>query len=165
MPIYLHPADPVATYSVLIGCNSLKRAMWEWGLETGSHALRLIFNGVFDRFPAAKLILGHLGETLPFLLWRFDSRAKLYGLQLKRAPSEYIRNNVWVTTSGMFSADPLMCSISALGHRRVMFSADFPFESCHEAGKFMDEVALEPSVKADIAFANAAKLLGLRAAN
>jgi 2,3-dihydroxybenzoate decarboxylase len=162
-PIYLHPTDPVATYSVLVGCDSLKRAMWEWGLETGSHALRLIFNGVFDRFPGAKLILGHLGETLPFLLWRFDSRAKLYGLKLKRAPSQYIRNNIWVTTSGMFSADPLLCSINALGHKRVMFSADFPFESTQEAAKFMDEAPLEQGIKNDIAHANAESLLGLGA--
>jgi 2,3-dihydroxybenzoate decarboxylase len=160
-PIYLHPADPVATYSVLVGCNSLKRAMWEWGLETGSHALRLIFNGVFDRFPRAKLILGHLGEALPFLLWRFDSRARLYGLKLKRAPSEYIRNNIWVTTSGMFSDDPLLCSIHALGHKRVLFSADFPFESTHEAGRFMDAAPIDDEVKREIAFHNAEALLGL----
>jgi 2,3-dihydroxybenzoate decarboxylase len=163
-PIYLHPTDPVSTYSVLVGCDSLKRAMWEWGLETGSHALRLIFNGVFDRFPRAKLILGHLGETLPFLLWRFDSRAKLYGLKLKRKPSEYIKNNVWVTTSGMFSADPLLCSVAALGQDRVMFSADFPFEPTREAGKFMDEAPLDNPVKNAVAFQNANELLGLRAA-
>jgi 2,3-dihydroxybenzoate decarboxylase len=163
-PIYLHPTDPVATYSVLVGCDSLKRAMWEWGVETGTHALRLIFNGVFDRVPGAKLILGHLGETLPFLLWRFDSRAKLYGLKLKRAPSEYIKNNIWVTTSGMFSAEPLLCSINALGHRRVMFSADFPFESTQEAREFMDEAPIEDAVKNDIAFNNAKSFLGLRVA-
>jgi 2,3-dihydroxybenzoate decarboxylase len=163
-PIYLHPTDPVATYSVLVGCDSLKRAMWEWGVETGTHALRLIFNGVFDRVPGAKLILGHLGETLPFLLWRFDSCAKIYGLKLKRAPSEYIKNNIWVTTSGMFSAEPLLCSINALGHRRVMFSADFPFESTQEAREFMDEAPIEDAVKNDIAFNNAKSFLGLRVA-
>jgi 2,3-dihydroxybenzoate decarboxylase len=163
-PIYLHPTDPVATYSVLVGCDSLKRAMWEWGVETRTHALRLIFNGVFDRVPGAKLIFGHLGETLPFLLWRFDSRAKLYGLKLKRAPSEYIKNNIWVTTSGMFSAEPLLCSINALGHRRVMFSADFPFESTQEAREFMDEAPIEDAVKNDIAFNNAKSFLGLRVA-
>jgi 2,3-dihydroxybenzoate decarboxylase len=161
-PIYLHPTDPVATYSVLVGCNSLKRAMWEWGLETGSHALRLIFNGVFDRFPRTKLVLGHLGETLPFLLWRFDSRAGLYGLKLERAPSAYIRENMWVTTSGMFSGEPLLCSIAALGPTRVMFSADFPFESAQEAGTFMDQAPLEQPLKDDVAFRNAENLLGLR---
>src|SRR5215831_1994791 len=73
--IYLHPADPVAPAPALEGYAGLRRATWDWGFETGSHALRLVFGGVFDRFPRAKLALGHLGETLPFLLWRFDSRA------------------------------------------------------------------------------------------
>ena len=72
--IYLHPADPVVPAPVLEGYKGLRRATWEWTFETGSHALRIIFGGVFDRFPRAKLGLGHLGETLPFLLWRLDSR-------------------------------------------------------------------------------------------
>jgi 2,3-dihydroxybenzoate decarboxylase len=84
--IYLHPTDPVAPLPVLAGYESLSRATWGWGVETGSHALRLIFGGVFDRFPKARLALGHLGETLPFLLWRFDSRAKLYGVKLGKKP-------------------------------------------------------------------------------
>src|SRR6476646_9932109 len=75
-PIYLHPADPVAPLPVLAGHNVLVRPMWGWGVETGSHALRIISSGVFHRYPKAKLVLGHLGETLPFLLWRFDSRSK-----------------------------------------------------------------------------------------
>ena len=160
-PVYLHPADPVATYPALAGQNSLKRAMWEWGVETGTHALRLIVGGTFDRFPKAKLILGHLGETLPFLLWRFDSRAGLYGLKLKKKPSDYIRENVWVTTSGMFSAEPLICSINALGRDRVMFSADYPFETIETAGDFMDTVPLQDDVRADVAYRNAEKLLGI----
>ena len=79
----------------------MRRATWEWGFETGSHALRLVFSGLFDRFPRAKVALGHLGETLPFLLWRFDSRAKLYGVKLQKKPSDYIKQNIVVTTSGM----------------------------------------------------------------
>src|SRR5262245_9992060 len=80
--VYIHPGDPVAPHPVLDGHPGLKRATWEWGFETGSHALRLVFGGLFDRYPKARLALGHLGETLPFLLWRFDSRAKLYGVKL-----------------------------------------------------------------------------------
>jgi 2,3-dihydroxybenzoate decarboxylase len=139
----------------------LRRATWEWGFETGSHALRLVFGGVFARFPKAKVILGHLGETLPYLLWRFDSRAKLYGVELLRPPSSYIKSNIVVTTSGMFSAEPLACAMAALGHEQVMFSADYPFESAEEAGHFMDEVALPENVRADIAFNNAARILKL----
>ena len=126
--IYLHPTDPVPA-PVLDGHKGLRRATWEWSFETGSHALRLVFGGIFDRFPRARLALGHLGETLPFLLWRFDSRAKLYGVKLAKPPSDYIKDNIVVTTSGMCSAEPLNCTIAALGHDRVMFAADYPFES------------------------------------
>jgi len=159
--IYIHPTDPVAPSPALEGHNGLRRATWEWGFETGSHALRLVFSGLFDRFPRAKVALGHLGETLPFLLWRFDSRAKLYGVKLARPPSDYIKRNIVVTTSGMCSAEPLACTISALGADRVMFAADYPFESAEEAGHFADTVALSDQVRADICFNNATRLLGL----
>lgn len=159
--IYLHPADPPSQMPVLEGHKALKRATWEWGVETGSHALRLVFGGVFERFPRAQLALGHLGETLPFLLWRLDSRAKLYGVKLAQRPSDYIRQNIVVTTSGMFSAEPLLCTVAALGADRVMFSADYPFEPVEEAGAFMDSVSIDESVREKIAFRNAEKILGL----
>src|SRR6266446_6062031 len=95
-PIYIHPTDPVTPSPVLDGYQALRRATWEWGFETGSHALRLVFGGVFARFPDAKVILGHLGETLPYLLWRFDSRARLYGVELARPPSSSIKSNIFV---------------------------------------------------------------------
>jgi 2,3-dihydroxybenzoate decarboxylase len=160
-PIYIHPTDPVTPSRALDGYKGLRRATWEWGFETGSHALRLVFGGLFDRFPNAKVILGHLGETLPYLLWRFDSRAKLYGIKLAKPPSQYIRENIAVTTSGMCSAEPLACAISALGHQRVMFAADYPFESTHAAAHFIDEVVLEDNVRKDICFTNATRLLKL----
>jgi 2,3-dihydroxybenzoate decarboxylase len=161
VPVYIHPGDPVSPSPVLEGHPALRRATWEWGFETGSHALRLVFGGVFARFPDARVILGHLGETLPYLLWRFDSRARLYGVTLPRPPSEYIRSNIVVTTSGMSSAEPLNCAIAALGHEHVMFSSDYPFESAEEAGRFMDDVALPQDVRADIAFNNAKRILKL----
>jgi 2,3-dihydroxybenzoate decarboxylase len=160
-PIYIHPTDPVAPSPALEGVSGLRRATWEWGFETGSHALRLVFGGHFDRFPGAKVVLGHLGETLPFLLWRFDSRAQLYGIKLAKAPSDYIRQNIAVTTSGMCSAEPLNCTLAALGPDRVMFAADYPFESAKEAGEFLDHVLLEGSIRNNIASHNAAKYLGL----
>lgn len=160
-PVYIHPGDPVSPSPVLDGHPALRRATWEWGFETGSHALRLVFGGLFARFPDARVILGHLGETLPYLLWRFDSRARLYGVTLPRPPSDYIRSNIVVTTSGMSSAEPLNCAIAALGHERVMFSSDYPFESAEEAGRFMDDVALPEDIRADIAFNNAKRMLNL----
>ena len=162
--IYVHPADPVAQPSVLAGYNVLMRPMWGWGFETGSHALRLVVSGHFDRFPHSRLMLGHLGETLPFLLWRFDSRAQFHGLKLGKPPSQYIRENLIVTTSGMCSAEPLNCTIAALGHDRVMFGADHPFETAQEAGEFLDHVPLAENVRADIAVNNAVRHLGLPSA-
>jgi 2,3-dihydroxybenzoate decarboxylase len=159
--IYLHPTDPVTPSPALNGHTGLRRATWEWGFETGSHALRLVFGGLFDRFPRAKVVLGHLGETLPYLLWRFDSRAKLYGVKLAKPPSQYIRENFMVTTSGMCSAEPLTCAMSALGHDHVMFAADYPFESAEEAAHFIDGVALDEKVRNDICFNTAAGLLKL----
>jgi 2,3-dihydroxybenzoate decarboxylase len=161
-PIYLHPADPVSSLPVLEGHKGLKRATWEWTVETGSHALRIIFAGVFDRFPRATLVLGHLGETLPYMLWRFDSRARLYGVQLKRRPSDYIRENVVVTTSGMFSCEPLLCALEALGSTRVLFSSDYPFESSAVAGDFIDTLSIDDDIKMDICFRNAEKKLKFR---
>jgi 2,3-dihydroxybenzoate decarboxylase len=161
--IYLHPVDPVVPAPVLEGYKGLRRATWEWTFETGSHALRLIFGGVFDRFPGVRLGLGHLGETLPFLLWRLDSRAgpDFYAVKLAKPPSHYIKHNIVVTTSGMCSAEPLACTLSALGHEHVMFAADYPFESAEEAAAFIDGVALEEQVRNDICFNNAARLLRL----
>ena len=161
VPIYLHPADPVQPYASFGSYKELTRATWGWGVETGTHALRMIFGGVFDRFPKALLMLGHLGETLPYLLWRFDSRAKLYGVSLKRQPSEYIKENIAVTVSGMFSAEPLNCAVAALGRSRVMFSADYPFESAAEAGHFMDDVAIDEALREDICWRNAARILNI----
>jgi 2,3-dihydroxybenzoate decarboxylase len=159
--IYIHPTDPITPSPALEGHDGLRRATWEWGFETGSHALRLVFGGVFDRFPRVRIALGHLGETLPYLLWRFDSRAKLYRVALEKRPSDYIRQNIVVTTSGMCSPEPLNCALAALGTDRVMFAADYPFESAQEAGQFLDEVPLAPGVREDVAFGNAASRLGL----
>jgi 2,3-dihydroxybenzoate decarboxylase len=160
-PIYLHPADPVSSYPAIAGCDALKRAMWEWGVETGSHALRLLFGGVFDRFPGVRLVLGHLGETLPYLLSRFDTMARTYGMTLQKRPSEYIREHMFVTTSGMFSAEPLACAMGALGAGRVMFSVDYPYESADEAANFIESVPLGEQERRDVCYGNAEKLLGL----
>jgi len=160
-PIYIHPTDPISPSPALNGLDGLRRATWEWGFETGSHALRLVFSGLFDRFPRARLVLGHLGETLPFLLWRFDSRAKIYGVKLHKKPSDYIRENIAVTLSGMYAAEPLNCTIAALGADRVMFAADYPFETAPEVGTFLDQAPLAETLRTDIAYGNAVKYFGL----
>jgi len=159
-PIYLHPADPLRMPESYGDYKVLMRATWGWGVETGTHALRMVFGGVFERFPGATLLLGHCGESLPFMLWRLDSRAKaLYGVKMKKDVSQFIIDNIAVTISGMYSPEPVHCTVAALGRSRVMFSADFPFESIHEAGHFMDSVAMDDDLRADIAWRNAARIL------
>src|SRR5246500_1907068 len=161
--IYLHPVDPISPAPVLDGHKGLRRATWEWTFETGSHALRLIFGGLFDPFPRARVGLGHLGETLPFLLWRFDSRAgpNFYAIKLGKPPSQYFKDNFIVTTSGMCSAESLNCTIAALGHERVMFAADYPFESAQAAGAFIDKVSLADRVRGPIPGDNPPRYLRL----
>lgn len=160
-PVYIHPADPVRQPDSIASYKELTRATWGWTVETASHALRLIFGGVFDRFPKAMLILGHMGETLPYMLWRLDSRAKLYGVKLAREPSDYIRNNIAITISGVYSPEPFACAVQALGADRIMFAADYPFESSETAASFIDEVAIEERVREAVCAGNARRIFGL----
>lgn len=163
VPLYLHPADSVVLPYVLKGVPELTRATWEWTTDTSSQALRLVVTGVFDRFPRARLILGHAGETLPYMLWRLDSRYAFYETdrRIELPPSGYLRRNVWITLSGQFSAVPLNAAIAALGQDRVMFSIDYPYESSEEAGKFMDTTPLDEDLRQRVASGNAAALLRL----
>ena len=151
-PIYLHPADPEAHYAAWKGFPELTRATWGWTVETATHTLRMVFGGVFDRFPAAQLVLGHMGETLPYLLWRLDSRAKLYkqAKPMLHPPSVYIRRNVYVTTSGQCANEPLRCALESLGEDRVMFAIDYPFEDSATAGNFLDAAAISDAARAKI---------------
>lgn len=159
-PVYLHPADPEAPYAAWKGHKQLTRAVWGWTVETATHALRLVFGGTFERYPAARLILGHLGETLPFLLWRLDSRSKLYrGYTLSLPPSGFIRRNIAVTTSGMCADEPLLCTLASMGEDNVMFSVDYPFEDIAEAGQFIDRAAITDATRAKICSENARRLL------
>ncbi len=168
VPLYLHPSDFFQTPHNLVGYESINNAIWGWTVETATHALRMIFGGVFDRFPKAKLILGHMGETLPYLLWRFDSQTSLRqklvkgSVTLKKLPSEYIKENVLVTTSGVFSDGPLLCALDALGENSILFSVDYPYESMDAATKFIDEAPISESVREQICYKNAQRILKIQ---
>lgn len=165
LPIYIHPGNPIDFPSTFDGHPELWGPVWSWMVETGTHALRLVFAGVFERYPNAQLILGHMGETLPYQLWRFDSRWAICNQgtrALKHPPSYYIRNNIKVTTSGVCSAEPLSCAIEALGENNVMFSVDYPFEHTNIASDFIERVPLSGIVRAKICHGNAERILRLR---
>lgn len=165
VPLYLHPANGFDQPHLLSGHPELQGPMWSWGVDTATHALRLIFGGVFDDFPRAKLLLGHMGEGLPYALWRLDSRWGFHnhhGIELARGlPSEYLRHNLYITTSGVCSAPPLLCALLALGADHILFGTDYPFESMNVATSFLADAPISESDRAKISFGNATALLRL----
>jgi 2,3-dihydroxybenzoate decarboxylase len=159
-PVYLHAADAAALPASQAGRPELRGPTWSWTAETATHALRIVFGGVFERFPRVRLILGHMGETLPFFLWRLDQRAAAFAEHAPDVtPSEQVRRNIRVTTAGAFSDEPLRCAIDALGEDSVMYSVDYPFESMTEAAKWLDASKLDAPVRAKIERENARALL------
>ncbi|ANN66963.1 amidohydrolase family protein [Bordetella bronchialis] len=163
VPLYLHPVDPYVVPHACQGHPELVGASWGWGVETATHALRLLFGGVFDRFPRLKLILGHMGEGLPFQRWRFDSRFAVYshGITLQRAPSEYIGSNIVITTSGVCSSPTLLGAIAEMGEDAVMFSVDYPYESTRVAARFIEETPMDERVREKVCSGNARRLFKL----
>ncbi|UGY04624.1 amidohydrolase family protein [Bradyrhizobium quebecense] len=163
VPLYLHPTDPSPVPKAYDGHPELTGAVWGWGVETATHALRLLFGGVFDRFPRLKIILGHMGEGLPMLLWRFDSRFAVYshGVRLAHKPSEYFGRNIFITTSGVCSSAALACALAEMGNEAVMFSVDYPYESTAIAADFIESAPITEDVRAQVCSRNAERILKL----
>lgn len=163
VPLYLHPIDFPCIPQTLAGHPEIQGAAWGWGVETASHALRLLFGGVFDRFPRLKVVLGHMGEGLPFQRWRLDSRFAAYpfGVQLQRRPSEYIGSNILITTSGVCSHAALAGAIAEMGAEAVMFSVDYPYESTEVAAAFIESAPLDEATRALVCHGNAERLFKL----
>jgi 2,3-dihydroxybenzoate decarboxylase len=163
VPIYLHPADAPEIPASIAGYPEMAGPAWAWGAETAGHALRMIYGGVFDRFPKTTLILGHMGETLPFVLWRLDSRYAMmrHKREIQKKPSDYIRENIMITTAGACDVPALLCSILSLGADRIMFSIDYPYEETGEAVRFIDNAPVSEGDRAKICHGNAARLLKL----
>ncbi|MER6282412.1 amidohydrolase family protein [Streptomyces sviceus] len=162
--LYLHPAAiPADNWRVFDGYPVLVGPSWGWTATTGAHALRLIYGGVFDEFPRASVMLGHMGELLPFQMARLDSRYDQVRAErrLQHLPSYYLRNNVYVTTSGVMSHAALLGAVHAVGVDRVLFSIDYPFESSAEAVAFLRSAPYAPADLASIAHGNAERVLGL----
>lgn len=163
VPIYLHPADPYDVAQAFKGRPEISGPTWAWTVETATHFLRLVASGLFDRLPTVKIILGHMGEALPFMPWRMDSRWKIMKQKhpLKLQPSEYLKQNMLITTSGVCDNGPLLCSIGALGEDRVLFSTDYPYESVMVANDFIENAPISDEVKAKVCHLNARRWLKL----
>jgi len=165
-PFYLHPREPLPSPS-LEGFPWLRASTWAFTLDTVTHVLRLMSCGLFDKYPKLKVILGHLGETLPFLMWRIDNRIRIAprGIPAKKKLDEYFKSNFYVTTSGQFCTESLLNTIAWLGVDRVMFSVDYPFEKMSEAADWFDNLKATNAISdvdwVKIARGNAEKLLKL----
>ncbi len=161
-PIYLHPANPVDHPAMYAGHPELWGPVCSWAFETATHALRLVFAGIFERYPKATLILGHMGETLPLNLWRFDSRWPIShrgSMTLPQPPSFYIRRNIAITTSGVCSDVSLRCALDAMGNSNVMFSVDYPFEKTELAAQFIHNANIPETDRINVASENAKRIL------
>jgi 2,3-dihydroxybenzoate decarboxylase len=162
-PLYIHPGSlPVDNWRVLEGRPEMYAA-WSWQAEVGGHALRLLYSGLFDRHPNATVILGHMGEFLPFQRSRLDSRrlTTVHVQPLERMPSEYIGTNIVLTNSGVFDPTVLEAAVKLVGADAVMFSVDYPYEETEEAVRGFEATNLSDIDRAKVAFQNAERILRL----
>ncbi|MGP0001518.1 MAG: amidohydrolase family protein [Acetobacteraceae bacterium] len=168
-PIYLHPGIPAeavraAYYDGLPGNFSFTMALsaWGWHADTAIHTLRLVLSGALDRHPGLKIVIGHMGEALPFMLDRIDeTTAATAKTHLRRSVRQTILDQVWITTSGFFTMVPFMAALMSFGVDRIMFSVDYPFASNARARAFLDALPVSPTDREKIAHGNADRLLRL----
>jgi hypothetical protein len=167
VPIYLHPTKPPqavveASYGGFapIVTDLFSGAGWGWHIETAIHVVRIILGGVFDRYPGLQLIVGHMGETLPFMMQRLDVMPMAM-TKLSRPISSYLRENVHYTFSGFNFTPTFLDLLLEVGVDRIMFSADYPYASMTKARAFLDQLPVSPADRERIAHGNAERLLGL----
>lgn len=168
VPIYLHPAPPPpavqeAYYSGLQPdlAAALATAGWGWHAECGMHVLRMIVGGVFERHPALQLIVGHMGEGLPFSLARADAMLSPLIKDHAASVAETVQRNVYITTSAYTTVAPLQCALTVLGADRILFSVDHPFADSAQGTAFLRAAPLSPGDREKIAHGNAERVLGL----
>jgi len=160
VPIYFHPSLPHPQITEIYYQDYAKdfplvvRPAWGYTVETATQAIRLVLSGVFEKHPKLKIILGHFGETLPFLVWRIDSSLKRPG----QKPMSF-RDIFYVTTSGFFSNPALLCCVMEMGVDRILFAIDWPFVMNPPAVEWMKDVPLSDADKAKILSGNAQRLL------
>jgi hypothetical protein len=171
VPVYLHPGIPAAPvrdayYDDLPGNFSFILALsaWGWHADTAIHTLRLVLSGALDRHPALKIVIGHMGEALPFMLDRIDETTAAEARNhLSRSVRQTLLDQVWITTSGFFTLPPFMAALLSFGVDRILFSVDYPFASNARARAFLDALPVSPADRAKIAHGNADRLLRLPA--
>jgi gamma-resorcylate decarboxylase len=166
VPFYLHPRNPLPAWTPQYeGHRWLMGPTWAFAAETSVHALRLMGSGLFDKYPRLKIILGHLGEGIPYDLWRIDNRngwvKPKHKYPATKRIADYFRANFWLTTSGHFSTPTMVDAVTELGAERVMFSVDYPFEGVDEACAWFDGAEISEADREKIGRTNAAQLFKL----
>ena len=168
VPIYLHPGfPPKAVYDAYYrGLDpkmsfTLSTTGWGWHSEVGLHSLRLIVSGLFERLPNLQMIIGHMGEMLPFMFTRFDNELPPEQTGLQEKVTTYLQRNFHITTSGLFSDSSLQAAIQTFGVDRIIFSVDYPLASNPHARAFFDGATMSDADRAKISFENVTKLLKL----
>jgi predicted TIM-barrel fold metal-dependent hydrolase len=171
VPVYIHPAPPPAVVrdAYYNGFDpavnfALATAGWGWHSEVGIHALRLILAGVFDRLPGLQIMIGHMGEMLPFMLDRINNTLTPVAKHLQRPVPEYFLRNFHITTSGYFSEPPLLLALQTVGADRIIFAVDYPYSSNRQGRAFLDRASISPADKEKISHMNVERLLKLPAA-
>jgi predicted TIM-barrel fold metal-dependent hydrolase len=164
VPFYLHPRDPLfSRQQHYEGHPWFVGPVWAFAVETSIHALRLMASGLFDRHPKLTIILGHLGEGIPFNMWRVDHRLRKdsRGMPAQKPLAEYFRENFYLTTSGNFRTQTLLDAMSEVGADRILFSADYPFENVRDAAEWFDNASISEPDRVKIGRSNAERLFGL----
>ena len=163
VPFYLHPRDQLASRrQAYEGHPWLVGSPWGFADETAIHALRLMGCGLFDDYPQLQIVLGHLGERIPYDLWRLDHRlGKVPNRPAKHPMAEYFRNNFYITTSGHFCTPSLLQAMLTVGADRVLFAVDYPFEDHMQACAWFDTCEIAETDRIKIGRSNAIKLFAL----
>lgn len=165
VPFYLHPRMQIPSRAQNYDGHAwLMSAPWGFAVETSIHALRLCGSGLFDDHPSLRICLGHLGENIPFGLWRIDARMRFSrrGYRGKRPLGDYFREHFHITTSGNFNDAAFRCTLETIDHDKIYFSADYPFETMQDAASWYDDTdAVSNEQKTKIGRTNAIRLFGL----
>ena len=168
VPVYLHPTiPPKAVVEASFGGFSppvvatLSGGGWGWHIETGVHLIRMILGGVFDKFPKLQVVIGHLGEGIPFMLPRMNRNFPTEMTKLARPVGAYLRENVHYTFGGFNFPATFMDLLLEVGVDRIMFSIDYPYGSMAEARAFLEHLPVSPGDRERIAHGNAEKLYRL----
>ncbi|MBO0685873.1 MAG: amidohydrolase [Candidatus Dormibacteraeota bacterium] len=169
--IYIHPRAPSDGMAAPFADYGMDTAQWGYGMEVGTHAVRLMLGGVFDRFPRLKICIGHMGEAVHFWSWRIDfmsgarQRRRAAGVPaLELKPSEYFKRNFLITTSGVEDPLALDYSIKALGAENVLWAIDYPYQPSAPSVAFMDSAPISDQDKAKVYAGNAERVFHIKAA-